>query len=207
MNAGFRFSVPILLAAASLCFGCKKGNESASGSGQRAQGSAAAAGAGGAAPAPAGARESPAGKRAPVAAVDFHRLESFLPAVPVYTRGEPQGSMLQMPPSSYSEAHADYSQGERRIKVTIYDYAYIPGLMDPYKVQFSFENDSGYLKSTTWAGFPGWETWEKGPKSAKAVAAINDRFLVFVEGNGQDDASAVRGAMNATDLKAIAALQ
>jgi len=139
-------------------------------------------------------------------AIDYHKLQSFLPDISGYQKGTPEGSSLQMGNSNYTEAGATYTNGDSRIKITIFDYAGMTDMLDPYKMKFSFENDEGYTKSVDWNGFNGWETWEKKNGSANAAAIVGNRIVVAVEGDQQYDASMVHATMEKIDMKGISAL-
>jgi hypothetical protein len=139
-------------------------------------------------------------------AVDYHKLQSYLPDISGYQKGTPEGASLQMGNSTYTEAGASYANGDARIKITIFDYAGMTDMLDPYKMKFSFENDEGYTKSMDWNGFSGWETWEKKNNTANAAAIVGNRIVVVAEGDGQGDASTVHATMSKIDMKGIAAL-
>ncbi|MGH8336650.1 MAG: hypothetical protein ACRETL_07525 [Gammaproteobacteria bacterium] len=146
------------------------------------------------------------GAAAAVNAIDYHKLQSFLPDIDGYQKGAPEGANLSMGGMTYSESEAKYTNGNASIKVTIFDYAGMPDMLAPYKMKFSFENDEGYTKSVDWNGYSGWETWEKKNNTANAAAIVSNRVAVVLEGEQQNDASTVHGIVNKIDLKGIAAL-
>jgi len=147
-------------------------------------------------------------------AIDYQVLELFLPDIPGYTKGTPEGATPTADNVSYSETNVDYTSQRidgnndneaASINITIYDYAGIPGMLEPYKEKFSFNNAEGYAKTREWDGYAGWETWDKENNSASAGVIMNDRVVVIIEGDGQNDASHVDDVMKKIDLKGIAA--
>lgn len=150
---------------------------------------------------------SSGGQHKPVPAVDFHKLQAMLPNIAGYTKGEAQGSSMSMGEWNYSNATAEYTNGDSRINVSIFDYAYIESLLAAYKMKFNFENEDGYTKTMEIGGCPGWETWTKKEKEASCTAMAGDRFVIVVEGHGQNDASVVHAALASIDLKSFSGLQ
>ncbi len=135
-----------------------------------------------------------------IPAVDFHTLQKFLPVINGYKRSPPDGASVPLDGETYTEASADYSCGDSTVRVTIDDYAGIPGMIEPYKEKITFQNDEGYSKQMEWNGFTGWESLDKTETTVDAGAIVDNRIVVIVEGNGQHDASLMESVMRSIEL-------
>ncbi len=154
-----------------------------------------------------GATSSGSTAAKPANAVDFHKLEDFLPnSISGYTADKKNGASMSTGEGTWSTAECKYTNGDSRITVSIFDYAANASLMEVYKMKFAFESEDGYTKTTTFASYPGWETWEKNNQSASCAAIVGDRFVVVVAGDKQTDAATVRGVLAAMNLSGIAGL-
>ncbi len=196
------------LAAGVLFAGCGKSDqqtklEQAADAANKAAETAAGNAAGGAA-----SGQAQSGEHKPVPAVDYKKLQSYLPtSLSGWTAGKVDGATLNMDQWNYSTASIKFTNGDAEVTATIFDYAYIESLMQVYKMKFQFENEDGYAKTGDMAGFPGWETWQKNNNSATCVALLGDRFVVAVEGHGVKDASVPRSVLTGMNLKEIATLK
>jgi hypothetical protein len=99
------------------------------------------------------------------------------------------------------------TKGESSMKATIIDTGFNGLLLMPYQMflsaGYSQENDEGYEKSTTVAGFPGWEKWSTSNKSGEVHALVNKRFLMHVEGENLGGIKELHQVVQQTDLKKL----
>jgi len=66
---------------------------------------------------------------------------------------------------------------------------------------------AGTQKTTTIAGYPAYEEWTPEAKNGVVSVLVADRFVVTMTGNSVGDVSVIYKAMDAVDLKKIAALK
>jgi hypothetical protein len=130
-------------------------------------------------------------ERTPVPPVSFRVLLNYLPeTVEGLTRGEPEGESASMGEWQYSQANAEYrsESGEQRVRIEIFDYAYIGVLYTPYtialKMKFNKESTSGYERSVEIAGSPAFESWNIQSKRAEANLLVGDRYIVKISTDG-----------------------
>jgi hypothetical protein len=72
---------------------------------------------------------------------------------------------------------------------------------------YSKESTHGFEKSTTVAGYPAFEKWDKSDKSGELTVFVNQRFVVELEGTGMPDNKELQAFLGRTDLKKLAALK
>ena len=65
----------------------------------------------------------------------------------------------------------------------------------------------GYTKGTTVAGFPAVESWTPAAKNGELGLLVGGRYLVKVNGSTVPDVETIRKAVEAIDLKKLAALK
>jgi hypothetical protein len=69
------------------------------------------------------------------------------------------------------------------------------------------ETQSGYEKSTTVAGMPGWEKWNSEGKDGAVNALVGKRFLLSIEGSNLPDVNALHAIAAKIDTGRLAALK
>jgi hypothetical protein len=72
---------------------------------------------------------------------------------------------------------------------------------------YSKESTDGFEKSTTVAGYPAFEKWDKGDHNGELTVFVNQRFVVELEGTGLTDNKELQAFLARTDLKKLAALK
>jgi hypothetical protein len=158
----------------------------------------------------AGSAEQAGGRTASPALVPYERLVPLLPQLTGWTREAPDGETTTAP-MPMSVARANYQKGESTMSVEIIDTALSRMLVTPFTMMthagFYQKNGKGYDKAATVAGFPGVESWypEDGA-TANVVVIVGDRYLVKANATGVTDPTPARGALEAIDLKALAAM-
>lgn len=118
-----------------------------------------------------------------VKAVDYTRLVPFLPAAPAgWTAAEPEGSDISEQDASWSMASRTYAgSAGQTADVSIIDSAYYDvSAWTGWTVLVNETTADGYTKSGTTAGFPSWESYDKGSSSYDTWVGLDNRYLVTV---------------------------
>jgi hypothetical protein len=122
--------------------------------------------------------------------VSFRDLQTVLPEVPGWTMGKPQGERMTSP-VPFSQTEAQYENGASRIDVKIVDSAFHQILLAPWSMflatGYEKETGSGYEKSVTVGGHPGFQKWNNEVKDGELNLVVAKRFLVTIEGNDISD--------------------
>lgn len=151
---------------------------------------------------------SPDGK--PVEPIAFQTLQTHLPAVDGWERGEVEGEHMTMP-VPFSKVETDYKKGDARIDVTIVDTGFAAMLTAPWQMAlaagYSKESTNGYEKATTVAGNPAIEKWQAKQKRAELNVLVGKRFMVTFDGRRVDDIKDLQAFAAATDFSKIASLK
>lgn len=146
----------------------------------------------------------------PVDPVKFQDLIALLPEIDGWQKEKPEGERMTAP-FPYSSAHASYTKGDARLEVKITDSGFNQMLLLPYamflQAGYSKESSSGYEKSTTVGGQPGWETWNSDAKNGTINAVVGKRFLVNVEGSGLENAKVLQDTAQRMDFAKLAELK
>ena len=144
-----------------------------------------------------------------VKAVDFNLFIPLLPNAPAgWTADTPDGTNIADPDASWSIATRSYSSGaDKQADVSIMDSAYYDvGAWTGWAGLSEITTADGYVKTGTVAGFPSWESYDKGSNSYDTWINLNNRFMVTVtitNGNKADLDSFV----NSMNYPAITALK
>ncbi|MDH7515940.1 MAG: hypothetical protein QHI48_08715 [Bacteroidota bacterium] len=132
----------------------------------------------------------------PVPAVSFRVLMGFLPKeIPGLTAGKAEGESQTFNNWSYSLAHNTYenADGSKRVRVDIFDYAYIAPLYLTYNMLFNMkfkrETIDGYEQSITLMDCPAFEKWSVESGVHEVTLLVGKRFIVKVETEGLGEGS------------------
>ena len=146
----------------------------------------------------------------PVDPVKFQDLIALLPQLEGWEMQKPTGERMTSPfPTAH--AKASYTKDDASIQVEIVDSAFNQLLLTPIamflQAGYSQESTSGYEKSTTVNGHPGWEKWNSETKDGEVNALVNKRFLVNIEGNNINDAKVLQEVASKLDFNTLASLK
>jgi len=105
-------------------------------------------------------------------------------------------------------AQFETADGAGSVQITIVDTGNLSGTMrigmTAWTVgQYNRETDSGYEKTTTYAGYKAVEEYDNEAKSGALRAFVGNRFIVEVEGSGTT-METIKAAMGKIDLKKLA---
>lgn len=146
----------------------------------------------------------------PVEPVSFRDLQGALPEVSGWTRENPTGERMTSP-FAYSQTSVTFRKGDASIDEKILDSGFNQLLFAPFTMfmatGYEKETSSGFERSVSIGGNPGWEKWDSANKSGELNLVVNRRFLVQIEGNNIDDVKVLRSVLDQTDLKKLASLE
>jgi hypothetical protein len=114
-------------------------------------------------------------------------------------------------PVSFSFASTKYKKNDLEVTEKITDSGFNQLLVAPISMMlaagYAKQSTQGFEKSTTVAGYPAFEKWDKSEKSGQLTVFVNQRFLVELEGSGMSDNKELQAFLARTDLKKLAAMQ
>lgn len=145
------------------------------------------------------------------AAVPHETLATLFPVIPGFKREtEPKGET----DGGISRVQGDYQQdggGMGGLSVEMMDVSTNLTMLAAFKeIQRhpgTTKTDVGTQKTTTIGGFPAYEEWTPEASNGSLGVLVADRFLVTVTGSSVGTVDVIYKAMDAIDLKKIAALK
>jgi len=147
---------------------------------------------------------------AKVEPVSFRDLQTFFPDLDGWEKEKPTGERMTAP-FAYSQAEVRYNKGDARIEMKLVDSGFNQMLFTPFAMMmqagYEKETQSGYEKSATVAGMPGWEKWNTEGKDGSVNALVGKRFLLSIEGNNVADVKALHAIAAKIDMNKLAALK
>lgn len=136
----------------------------------------------------------------------FRELYEALPDGAGWERAKPTGQSMNMP-YKMSTAEAKFTKADANVKVTVVDGGWHPMMLAPYamflKAGFERETESGYEKSTTIAGNPGWEKWDESRHRGEMNMVVADRFLMTFNGDGLADMDALKALVATANVDVL----
>jgi hypothetical protein len=143
--------------------------------------------------------------------VPHETLKPFLPTLPGWTRGEISGETTNAMGISISRVEANYEKGAANLSFEIMDSSLNQSITMPFQMAAKMgiveQTADGSTKGLMFSGFPAIETWSPSSKNGELGVLVGGRFLVKVSGNSVTDIDVIRSAVNAVDLKKLAALK
>jgi hypothetical protein len=142
--------------------------------------------------------------------VDFKALQAMLPDVPGWEKGNLTGEHMAAP-FAHSMASANYTKDDASVEVQIMDSAFNQMALMPVQflmaAKFAKETASGYEKSQSFGGQPGFVKWDKDAKSGEITVVAAGRFIVNIRGNSIESASALTDVAGRLDFGKLAGLK
>ena len=142
--------------------------------------------------------------------VDFRALQALLPDVAGWQKGETEAEKMTMP-VSFAYASSRYNKADSEVSLKITDSGLNQMLIAPITMMmaagYQKESTNGFEKSTTVAGQPAFEKWNKSTKRGELTLFVNKRFVVELEGEGIADNKDLYAFVDRTDLKRLSSLQ
>jgi hypothetical protein len=137
-------------------------------------------------------------------------LQTILPEVSGWAKSHPEAERMTSP-VSFSYASTRYKKDDAEITEKVTDSGFNQMLIAPLSMMlaagYSKESTDGFEKSTTVAGYPAFEKWDKSDQNGELTVFVNQRFVVELEGTGLADNKQLQAFLARTDLKKLAALK
>ena len=150
------------------------------------------------------------GGGAKVEPVSFRDLQTFFPDLDGWEKEKPTGERMTAP-FAFSQAEVRYNKGDARIEMKLVDSGFNQMLFTQFAMMmqagYEKETQSGYEKSATVAGMPGWEKWNTEGKDGSVNALVGKRFLLSIEGDNVADVKALHAIAAKIDMNKLAALK
>jgi hypothetical protein len=147
---------------------------------------------------------------APVDPVSFRDLQTLFPDLAGWEKGKPTGERMTAP-FKFSQAEVRYTKDNSRLEIKIVDSGFNQLLFTPFmmfmQAGYEKETSSGYEKSTTFAGQPGWEKWNTEGKNGEVNAFVGKRFILTVEGRNVADIQVLHDIIGKVDMGRLAAMK
>ena len=126
----------------------------------------------------------------PVEPITFKELLEYLPQAPRGWKAEkPKGETNSLGNYSITQVNQKYSQGDKKMTISIFDWAFNSALYVPFllSTEFSQESTEGYNKGIKIGNIPGREEYSYASKQGTLNLLVNNRFFVQIEGNNIED--------------------
>ncbi|WP_019508835.1 hypothetical protein [Pleurocapsa sp. PCC 7319] len=126
----------------------------------------------------------------PVEPITFKELLKYLPQAPKgWQADKPKGETNSFGNYSITQVNQRYSRGDKKMTVSIFDWAFNSALYVPFLLttEFSQESTEGYNKGIKIGNIPGREEYSYSSKQGTLNLLVNNRFFVQIEGNNIED--------------------
>ena len=151
-----------------------------------------------------------AGGEKPAEPVKLQDLLATLPQLEGWEQQKPEGERMTSPFPT-ANAKATYIRPDASVDVEVVDSAFNQLLLAPVSMfltaGYSKESTTGYEKSTTVNGQPGWEKWDSEIKAGELHALVGKRFLVSIEGDGIENVQVLKDIASKMDFSRLASLK
>jgi len=142
--------------------------------------------------------------------VPHERLPGLFPEFDGWQRSAPVSSSVTLPAPA-SHATSSYKRGAAQIDLQITDTGGDPELVKSLGgiagTAFSQKAANGYMKGTTFAGFPAVESWNHVDKLGEISVLVEGRFIVHASGTGMDGVEPLKQILERVDLGKLASLR
>ena len=146
-----------------------------------------------------------------VSSVDFNKLLALLTSPPAGFApvGKGEGSRVDMGMGSWSTAVREFKKGQKRVKISILDGAYIEQAYAAFNAlkMFSYESSEGYVKGVTIKGHAGIRQFDNSSKKHTVMLLVANRFLVQWEGKKLASMEELDAVVDGFDFTGLAALR
>jgi len=144
---------------------------------------------------------------------DFKKLLPVLPEPPEGWKADPaEGSTDDLGETQIATVHRDYSKGDAEdaptTSISILDSAANPEYVESTTNSWNSNtsDESGYTKSITIEGLPGFETFENDGKHGTLWLVVAKRYILQIEATAQDPPE-LQGWLKRIDLKKLAEIK
>ncbi len=146
----------------------------------------------------------------PVDPLEPDRLASFLPSLDGYTAEDIQKETRIRSNMKFAKASRVYKNGDKKITVTINDYAYVPSnylQYEQYRGQYLQDDNIERTESTRISGYEAVQTWLKKENRAEITLFPGNRYIVQLAADGMNDVSEARRVIDGMDLSGLEGLK
>ena len=126
----------------------------------------------------------------PVQPISFKELINYLPDAPQgWTAKPPKGETNSLGNYSISQVNQTYTNKDKEISVSIFDWAFNSALYTPFLLttEFSQESTDGYNKGIKIGNIPGREEYTYATKEGSLNLLVNQRFFIQIDGSNIED--------------------
>ncbi len=126
--------------------------------------------------------------------IDYKVLIQIMPEIDGFTKQKPEGMNINTDGVGYSSVIQNYSSKNGDLDISVFDYNGAINMLAAASgwkaMTMKMEDDEGYRSAEVYPNFK--DTWiyceyNKPNKNAVIIMAINDRYLLSVDANGQDN--------------------
>jgi hypothetical protein len=146
----------------------------------------------------------------PVDPVEPDRLAAFLPSIDGYTAEDIQKETRIRSNMKFAKASRVYKNGDKKVTVTINDYAYVPSnylQYEQYRGQYLQDDNIERTESTRISGYEAVQTWLKKENRAEITLFPGHRYIVQLTADGMNDVSEARRVLDGMDLSGLEGLK
>jgi len=147
----------------------------------------------------------------PIAApLDPDRLAQYLPDISGYTAEDVQKETRIRSNIKVSKAWRVYRNGDKKITVTVNDFAYVPSQYMPYEQyrgEYLQDDNIERTESTRISGYEAVQTWLKKENRAEITLFPGKRYVVQLTADAMNDISEGRRVLDNMNLSGLESLQ
>ena len=126
----------------------------------------------------------------PIEPISLRELLEYLPDAPRgWSAKEPEGQTNSFGNYSVSQVSQTYTNDNKRMEVSIFDWAFNSALYTPFllSTEFSQESTTGYNKGIKIDDMPGREEYNYQSRQGSLNLLVDSRFLVRIDGRNIED--------------------
>ena len=138
------------------------------------------------------------------------RLATFLPTIDDYTAEDVQKETRIRSNIKVSKAWRVYRNGDKKITVTVNDFAYVPSQYMPYEQyrgEYLQDDNIERTESTRISGYEAVQTWLKKENRAEITLFPGKRYVVQLTADAMNDISEARRVLDNMNLSGLESLQ
>ena len=122
--------------------------------------------------------------------ISFKELLGYLPQPPLgWKADKPEGETNSFSSYSISQVRQNFTNGDKQIEVSIFDWAFNSALYTPFllSTEFSQESTEGYNKGIKIGDIPGREEYSYSSEKGSLNLLVDSRFLIQIDGENIQD--------------------
>lgn len=142
--------------------------------------------------------------------VEPDRLSAFLPELSGYTADDVQKETRIRSNMKVSKASRVYKNGDKKVTVTINDYAYVPSQYMPYEQyrgEYLQDDNTERTEATKISGYEAVQTWLKKENRAEITLFPGKRYVVQIVADQMNDVAEARRILDGMNLTGLEGLE